>query len=58
MMCENINKLQKLRKEFFLYYDATSEYGIGYLDCLTEVCEAFKIPVIRTENNIIIGDGE
>lgn len=54
-MNENINKLQKLRKEFFLYYNATSEYGIGYLDCLTEVCEAFDIPVTRTENDIIIG---
>lgn len=57
-MKENINKLQKLRKEFFLYFDATSEYGIGYLDCLTEVCEAFDIPVTRTENDIIIEGGK
>lgn len=44
----------KLINEFNEFFDAESEYGIGYLDALTEICQRENIPHIRTQDNLII----
>ena len=44
----------KLLSEFHEFFDSESEYGIGYLDALTEICEREDIPHVRTVYNLII----
>lgn len=44
-----------LQDDFLTFYDPKSEYGIGYLDCLYEVCEGLKIPAERFEYFVKIG---
>lgn len=44
----------KLVDEFNEFFDSTSEYGIGYLDALTEVCQRTEIKHTRLEDNLII----
>lgn len=44
----------KLVDEFNEFFDADSEYGIGYLDALTEVCQRAEIQHERLVDNLII----
>ena len=46
--------IKKLVEEFNEFFDATSEYGIGYLDALPEVCQSANIPHKRLVDNLII----
>ena len=46
--------IKKLVEEFNVFFDAESEYGIGYLDALTEVCQRADIPHKRLVDNLII----
>ena len=46
--------ITKLLEEFHEFFDAESEYGIGYLDALTEVCQRADIPHERLVDNLII----
>ncbi len=50
------NLIQKLISECNELYNTTSEYGIGYLDCLTSLCEELKIKHTRTEDNLLLTD--
>lgn len=50
--------VKKLVDEFNEFFDAESEYGIGYLDALTEVCRRAEINHERTVDNLIILDRE
>ena len=44
----------KLLEEFHEFFDPECEYGIGYLDALTEVCQKADIPHERLVDNLII----
>lgn len=44
----------KLVDEFNEFFDSTSEYGVGYLDALTELCQRADIPHKRLVDNLII----
>lgn len=46
--------VRQLISEFNEYFDSTCEYGIGYLDALTEVCQRLDIPHVRTENDLYL----
>lgn len=46
--------VKKLVDEFNEFFDAESEYGIGYLDALTEVCQRADITHKRTLDDLII----
>lgn len=46
--------IKKLVDEFNEFFDSTSEYGIGYSDALTEVCQRADIPHKRLVDNLII----
>ena len=46
--------IKKLVEEFNVFFDAESEYGLGYFDALTEVCQRAEIPHKRLEDNLII----
>lgn len=46
--------IKKLVEEFNEFFDAESEYGIGYLDALTEVCQRADIKHTRLQDNLII----
>ena len=46
--------IKKLVEEFNEHFDGESEYGIGYLDALTEVCQRYDIPHKRLVDNLII----
>jgi len=46
--------IKKLVEEFNVFFDTTAEYGIGYLDALTEVCQRADIKHTRLEDNLII----
>lgn len=46
--------IRKLVDEFHDFFDSESEYGIGYLDALTEVCQYMEIQHERTVDNLII----
>lgn len=46
--------ITKLLEEFREFFDPECEYGIGYLDALTEVCQRADIPHKRLVNNLII----
>lgn len=46
--------IKKLVDEFNEFFDATTEYGIGYLDALTEVCQRTDISHKRLQDNLII----
>lgn len=46
--------IKKLVDEFHEFFDAESEYGIGYLDALTEICQRAEINHKRTVDNLII----
>lgn len=50
--------IKKLVEEFNIFFDANSEYGVGYLDALTEVCQRAKIPHKRLVDNLIVLDKE
>lgn len=47
--------LKQLLSEFNEYFDSLSEYGIGYLDSLTEICQKYDIKHKRTYDNLYIG---
>ena len=51
-----IRTIKEVIEEFMTYFNPESEYGIGYLDCLIEICEKLSIPTIRTENGLMIKD--
>lgn len=46
--------VRQLISEFNMYFDSMSEYGIGYLDALTEVCQKLDIPHVRTECDLYL----
>ena len=46
--------IKKLVDEFHEFFDSECEYGIGYLDALTEVCQRADIPHERLVDNLII----
>ena len=46
--------IKKLVEEFNVFFDADSEYGVGYFDALTEVCQRADIPHKRLVDNLII----
>lgn len=50
--------VKKLVSEFHEFFDGESEYGIGYLDALTEVCQYADIPHKRTVDNLVILEDE
>jgi hypothetical protein len=50
--------VKKLVDEFNEYFDGESEYGIGYLDALCEVCQRAEIKHERKMDNLIILEDE
>lgn len=50
------NIIRNIKKDFDNYFNPECEYGIGYLDCLQEICEQVSVPCTRTENDLFIGD--
>ena len=44
----------ELLEEFHEFFDPECEYGIGYLDALTEVCQKANIPHERLIDDLII----
>lgn len=50
--------VKKLIDEFNEFFDANTEYGTGYLDALTEVCQRAGIKHKRTVDNLIILEDE
>jgi len=47
--------LKEERNTCTTFYNSTSEYGRGYLDCLTSLCDIFGIEKQRLENDLLIG---
>ena len=46
--------ISQLITEFNEFFDAESEYGIGYLDALTELCQRQDIKHTRKVDNLIL----
>jgi len=46
--------IKELIAEFHEFFDATSEYGIGYLDALCEVCQREDIKHTRTVDSLFL----
>lgn len=50
--------LKELRQEFHKHYHAECEYGIGYLDCLCEVCRKLGIEVVRDNEDVVFVEND